>query len=190
MLATLFFSLGTPMLLGGDEFGRTQGGNDNAYCQDNEISWFDWKQAESPEGQALTAFVARLIALRRSYRILRFGRFLHGRHVMAPGVKDIAWFNELGEPISSDAWNDPEQRVIMLRRAGFSGGGKIAIVTLCLNPSAEDIKFRLPEPIIPARILIDSAKPDVSEAPIAGNEIEVLARGAVLVGATHDVPPQ
>jgi glycogen operon protein len=109
---------------------------------------------------------------------------------MAPGVKDIAWFNERGEPISPDAWNDPEQRVIMLRRAGFSGGGKIAIVTLCLNPSAEDIRFRLPEPIIPARILIDSARPDVSEEPIAGNDVEVLARGAVLVGTTHDVPPQ
>src|SRR5215470_8522007 len=180
MLATLFFSLGTPMLLGGDEFGRTQRGNDNAYSQDNEISWFDWKQANSPEGQALTAFVTRLIALRRDYPVLRSRRFLHSRHVMAPGVKDIAWFNECGEPISPDAWNDPEQRVIMLRRAGFSGGGKIAIVTLCLNPSAEDIQFRLPPPVIPARILIDSARPDVSEQPIAGNEIEVLARGAVL----------
>jgi glycogen operon protein len=190
MLTTLFLSLGTPMLLGGDEFGRTQRGNDNPYSQDNEISWFDWKQAESPDGRALTAFVARLIALRRAYPVLRSRRFLHGRHVMAPGVKDIAWFNERGEPISSDAWNDPEQRVIMLRRAGFSGGGKIAIVTLCLNPSAEDIRFRLPEPIIPARILIDSARPDASEEPIAGNEVEVLARGAVLVGATHDVPPQ
>src|SRR5215468_9095746 len=94
MLTTLFFSLGTPMLLGGDEFGRTQRGNDNAYSQDNEISWFDWKQANSPEGQALTAFVTRLIAMRRDYAVLHSRRFLHSRHVMAPGGKDIAWFNE------------------------------------------------------------------------------------------------
>ncbi|MBV9426893.1 MAG: glycogen debranching protein GlgX [Bradyrhizobiaceae bacterium] len=190
MLTTLFFSLGTPMLLGGDEFGRTQRGNDNAYCQDNEISWFDWKQADSPDGQALTDFVTRLIALRRAYPVLRSTRFLHGRHVMAPGVKDIAWFDEHGEPISPDAWNNPEQRVITLRRAGFSGGGKIAILTLCLNPSAENIRFRLPPPVIPARILIDSARPDVAEAPIADNEVEVLARSTVLVGASHDIPPQ
>src|SRR5207302_2025943 len=86
MLATVMFADGTPMLLGGDEFGRTQRGNDNAYCQDNEISWFDWKQAGSPEGRMLGAFVARLIALRRQHPVLRSGRFLHGRHSPAPGV--------------------------------------------------------------------------------------------------------
>jgi pullulanase/glycogen debranching enzyme len=67
MLATLLFSHGTPMLLGGDEFGRTQHGNNNAYAQDNELSWFDWAQALSPAGSEQRAFVARLIQLRREF---------------------------------------------------------------------------------------------------------------------------
>src|SRR5262249_1545551 len=78
MLATVFFAAGTPMLLAGDEFGRTQGGNNNAYCQDSEVSWLDWTQAASPGGVALSTYVARLIALRRAHPVLRHGRFLHG----------------------------------------------------------------------------------------------------------------
>src|SRR6476660_5877922 len=74
ILATLLLSQGTPMLLGGDEFGRSQQGNNNAYCQDNEISWVDWDHDE--RAQALTRFVERLIALRRQYPVLRQSRFL------------------------------------------------------------------------------------------------------------------
>src|SRR4051794_17816406 len=79
MLATVFFAHGTPMLLGGDEFGRTQQGNNNAYCQDNEMSWFDWKLAESSEGRALIAYVARLVELRHQHPVLRCRHFLHGK---------------------------------------------------------------------------------------------------------------
>ena len=75
MLATVFLAAGTPMLLAGDEFGRTQSGNNNAYCQDNEMSWLDWSMAASPPGIALTAYVARLIALRREHPVLRHPRF-------------------------------------------------------------------------------------------------------------------
>jgi isoamylase len=186
MLATLLFAHGTPMLLGGDEFGRTQRGNDNAYCQDNTISWLDWKQAGSPASQALIAFVTRVIALRRAYPVLRSRRFLHGRHAPAPGIPDIAWFDARGEIISADAWNNPEQRVIMLRRAEVNRDGTVAILTLCLNPSAEDCRFRLPPPVLAARVLIDTARPDAPEQAVVDNEVEVLARGAVLVAATHE----
>jgi isoamylase len=189
MLTTLFLSLGTPMLLGGDEFGRTQRGNDNAYCQDNEISWLDWKQADAPEGRALTAFVARLIALRRAYPVLRSRRFLHGRQEPAPGILDIAWFDERGEPISAEAWNNPEQRALTVRRADDGPDGAVVLFTLCLNPSAEVCRFRLPPPVLPARVLIDSARPDVSEEAVANNEVEVLAHGAVLVGANFQAKP-
>ena len=96
LLATLLLAQGTPMLLGGDEFGRSQRGNNNAYCQDNEISWFDWQLAGSAEGRRLTAFVARLIALRRRHAVLRSPRFLHGQEELAPGVRDIAWFDASG----------------------------------------------------------------------------------------------
>jgi glycogen operon protein len=186
MLTSLFLSLGTPMLLGGDEFGRTQRGNDNAYSQDNEISWFDWKQAHSPRGQALIAFVARLVALRRAHPVLRSRRFLHGRGEPAPGIKDIAWFDERGESISSEAWNNPEERVLTVRRADAAEDGSVNILTLCLNPSNEDRRFRLPPPVLPARVLIDSARPDVAEEAVVDNEVDVLAHGAVLVAAHNE----
>jgi glycogen operon protein len=86
MLATLLFSQGTPMLLGGDEFGRTQKGNNNAYCQDNEISWVNWQIGD--DGQALTRFVERLTALRRRYPVLRQSRFLTAQWNEQHGVKD------------------------------------------------------------------------------------------------------
>ena len=114
MLATVLFSAGTPMLLAGDEFGRTQRGNNNAYCQDNEMSWLDWRMAGAPAGGSLIAYVARLIRLRREHPVLRCARFLHGKVYPAPGIADIAWFGEDGETISIDAWNDPQQRALVL----------------------------------------------------------------------------
>src|SRR3954466_1945654 len=79
MLATVLLSQGTPMILGGDEFGHSQNGNNNAYCQDNETSWLSWEQANSPEGKVLTEFVGRLSALRHRYPVLRLGQYLHGK---------------------------------------------------------------------------------------------------------------
>jgi len=189
MLATLFFSLGTPMLLGGDEFGRTQRGNDNAYSQDNETSWFDWKQAHSPEGRALTAFVARLIDLRRKYPVLHAHRFLHGRQEPAPGIQDIAWFDERGESISPEAWNNQEQRVLTVRRAEKASDQAVNILTLCLNPSNEDRKFRLPPPALPARVLLDSSKPETADEPVVDSEVNVPAHAAVLVAARYETKP-
>src|SRR5262249_45938155 len=90
MLATVFLAQGTPMLLGGDEFGRSQQGNNNAYSQDNEVSWSDWQQADSAEGHALRAFVTRIVALRRHHAVLRAQRFLHGQTELLPGIRDIA----------------------------------------------------------------------------------------------------
>ena len=86
VLATLLLSQGTPMLLAGDEFGRTQRGNNNAYCQDNEISWLDWRIEE--KGRSLTEFVQQLTQLRDRYPILRRGRFLAGEYNEELGLKD------------------------------------------------------------------------------------------------------
>src|SRR5581483_4660187 len=115
MLATLFFSQGTPMLLAGDEAGRTQSGNNNAYCQDNEISWIDWRLADQPDNLALTDYVARLAALRKAHGSLRIDRFLHGRNEIAPGINDIDWFNEQGSIMEPAHWQDPERRLLALR---------------------------------------------------------------------------
>ena len=109
ILATVFFSNGTPMLLAGDEFGRTQQGNNNAYCQDTPISWLDWELAASVEGRALIAFTTRLIKLRHAHPILRCAKFLYGKEKLPGGLLDIAWFDDQGGVIPPEAWNDPEQ---------------------------------------------------------------------------------
>src|SRR5205814_4283987 len=86
-LMTLVGAFGTPMLLGGDEFGRTQEGNNNAYCQDNTVSWFDWTLLASEDGAALARFVQRLVALRHAFPRARM--FLHGAEAIIPGIADI-----------------------------------------------------------------------------------------------------
>ncbi|GLK67371.1 glycogen debranching protein GlgX [Hansschlegelia plantiphila] len=180
MLATVFFANGSPMLLAGDEFQRTQGGNNNAYAQDNETSWIDWRLASTEGGEALTAFVARLIALRRAHPVLRSKRFLHGREEPFPGVLDIAWFDESGAPISSEAWNDHDERTLMLRRAERRADGAVPILTLMLNPTAEDRVFTLPPPALSTVLLIDSARPEAPERVIEQDAITVAAQSAVL----------
>ncbi len=189
LLATVFLSHGTPMLLSGDEFGRTQRGNNNAYCQDNEISWLDWKQAQSPQGQALAAYVARLMQLRHENPILRCRHFLHGKEEPAPGILDIAWFDTHGEIISSESWNNPEKRLFAVRRASRNDDGTVPILTLFLNPSEKDRVFRLPTQNVPTRLLLDSADPAKPESDIAGEEITVASRSAVLTKSILKIPP-
>ncbi|WP_395740942.1 glycogen debranching protein GlgX [Prosthecobacter sp.] len=102
MLATLMLSQGVPMLCGGDEYGRTQNGNNNAYCQDNEISWFKWDRTH--EEMSLTDFTRRLIALRREHPTFRRPKFFYGRKVRGAGVKDIMWLNPAGQEMSDEEW--------------------------------------------------------------------------------------
>jgi glycogen operon protein len=179
MLATVFFSAGTPMLLAGDEFGRTQNGNNNAYCQDNETSWLDWSMAASPPGLALIAYIARLIALRREHPVLRYPRFLHGTEYPAPDIADIGWFDQRGATIPSEAWNEIEQRTLVLRRVMQVPEGQVTILTLLLNPTAEPCRFHLPAPRLVCRVLLDSARPN--EAGDVVDEVIVGAHSAMLL---------
>jgi glycogen operon protein len=103
-LATLFLSQGTPMLLGGDEIGRTQLGNNNAYCQDNPLSWYDW--AIDDDDEALLAFTKRLIRIRREQPVLRRRRFLSGSRLAAIGAKDVAWLRPGGGEMMPADWQD------------------------------------------------------------------------------------
>ena len=163
MLVTLFSSLGTPMLLGGDEFGRTQQGNNNAYCQDNAISWFDWEQARSAEGEEATRFVVRLTKLRRRYEALRSARFLHGEREIAEEVPELDWFDERGLNLSDDDWRNSEGRALLMRRARRKPDGSIETISLLLNASHEPLTFTLPPPSLPRRVLVDSAHPEADE---------------------------
>ncbi len=105
-LATLMLSQGVPMLLAGDELGRTQGGNNNAYCQDNEISWLDWGSADGE----LIEFTRGLIALRRDHPVFRRRRWFHGRAIHGSGVNDVAWFAPDGSPMSEDHWAETDAK--------------------------------------------------------------------------------
>jgi glycogen operon protein len=100
MIATLLLSQGVPMLLGGDELGRSQGGNNNAYCQDNEISWFDWDAADQP----LIEFTRQVIAFRHQHPVFRRRRWFRGSPTPRTGLADIAWFKPDGQEMSDQDW--------------------------------------------------------------------------------------
>jgi isoamylase len=186
MLTTLFASLGTPMLVAGDEFGRTQGGNNNAYCQDNEISWLDWTQAKTPEGEALIDFTARLAALRRDYPMLRAGNFLYGEDTPAEGLKDIEWWDERGVQLSPEDWENTNGRALTMRRAALCEDGRIQVVSLLLNASEGPLTFTMPPPSeVERMVLIDSAKPDQPPMPIT-DSYDLAPQGAALLSWTMD----
>jgi isoamylase len=103
LLSTLLLSAGLPLLLGGDELGRTQDGNNNAYCQDNEISWFDWANADND----LRGYVKRVLALRREHPVFRRKRFLTGTE-----ASELGWYNCAGEPVTEEQWADPTMHAI------------------------------------------------------------------------------
>ncbi|WP_373928872.1 hypothetical protein QTN93_03700 [Sphingomonas aerolata] len=186
MLTTLFASLGTPMLVAGDEFGRTQGGNNNAYCQDNEISWLDWTQAKTPEGEALIDFTARLAALRRDYPMLRAGNFLYGEDTPAEGLKDIEWWDERGVQLSPEDWENTNGRALTMRRAALCEDGRIQVVSLLLNASEGPLTFTMPPPSeVERMVLIDSAKPEQPPMPIT-DSYDLAPQGAALLSWTMD----
>jgi glycogen debranching enzyme len=134
LLATLLLSQGTPMLLAGDEIGNSQHGNNNAYCQDNSISWLDWPHADSD----LSACVARLLALRRAQPSLRMADWL--RDQGAPDTLQAQWLAAGGEPLAGERWNDPNQRTLLIL---LSAPGA-ASALLVLNPHHDAVPCTLP----------------------------------------------
>ncbi|MGH3827526.1 MAG: glycogen debranching enzyme, partial [Pseudonocardiaceae bacterium] len=149
MLATLLLSQGIPMLLHGDELGRTQRGNNNAYCQDNELSWVDWERAD----QELVTFTAALIAMRREHPVFRRRRFFAGRPIRGGDeLRDIAWFTESGEEMTERDW---EAQVCQCLTVFLNGEGipdadargqrvTDSSFLLCFNAHYEAVAARLP----------------------------------------------
>lgn len=183
MLATLLIALGTPMLLCGDEACRTQQGNNNAYCQDNALSWYNWSLAASDEGRKMTVFVARAVALRKNHPLLRETRFLFGDREVLPGVYDIGWFDERGDPLSIEAWQDPEGRAFTLRRAGQALDGETEVLLMMLNASGDALTFTPPPPHLEWHVLLDTAEPEAPERPLGATELKVAAHTMVVLGA-------
>ncbi|MEP9367251.1 glycogen debranching protein GlgX [Xanthobacter sp. VNH20] len=189
MLATLLFSQGTPMILGGDEFARTQGGNNNAYCQDNDIGWIDWDF--SPAGRELHAFVRRLIAVRRSHPLLRRSRFLSGAYNKELDVKDVCWLAPDGTEMGDEQWQDGLSRcmgVLMDGRAqptGIRRKGTDTTLLLIVNAHFDVVNFSLPEVVGGRgwRLIVDTNAPFQEEQPTFpfGHVYEVTGRSLLLL---------
>ena len=140
ILATLFVSSGTPMLLGGDEFGRTQYGNNNAYCQDDPISWIDWDLAEGQQAQIDT--VSWLIALRRAHPVLRPDRFATGQPYGGDTIPDLSWYTAQGTPMPDYGWTDSRHRTFQILRSGLKWGDRDALIII--NANLDDAHVTLP----------------------------------------------
>ena len=137
LAASLLFSHGTPMWQMGDEIGRTQNGNNNAFCQDSKLSWMDWQNI-SERDRAFLDFVRGAASLRTELPLLRTPKFLHGEPV-APRIKNVSWFKPDGEEQQAEHWEDPVAKCI---GASFAGGGNMLL--LLFNADAEPIDFTFP----------------------------------------------
>lgn len=190
-LATLLLSQGVPMLSGGDEIGRTREGNNNAYCQDNEISWFDWKLDK--RRRDLLAFTRSLIQVRREHPVLRRRQFFYGRRIQGSEVKDLAWFRPDGKEMTEENWQDPLARCIGLRLAGDAidevdaQGEPITDDTLLilLNAHHEPLAFTLPahRPGVKWELILDTrtAEGRRLHRPMRGGEVYNLEGRCVAV---------
>jgi isoamylase len=139
LLASLFLSIGTPMLLMGDELSRSQEGNNNAYCQDNEISWFDW-QAGSRRDPHLLAFVQTLAGLRKKYQVFCRHDFLSGK-ILPNGLKDVYWLAPEGREMTTADWTDPDRRAVGVQIGSDSPDGWRFLVLF--NAASEPVPFAL-----------------------------------------------
>src|SRR5258705_3484028 len=192
-LVTLLLSQGVPMLLAGDEIGRTQKGNNNAYCQDNEISWLDWK-LDRPRRELLE-FTRYLIRLLHEHPVLRRRHFFQGRHIRGSEVKDLAWFRPDGKEMSDEDWNNPETRSFGLRLDGDAieelddRGNRIVddALLILLNAHHEAVPFILPAHRRKVRwqVLLDTSESTLSKTThrsIRGGEAyELKGRSLVLL---------
>ena len=153
MLATLLLSQGMPMLLTGDEFGRTQTGNNNAYCQDNEISWVDWEKIDE-EGRKLIEFVQRLIRLRHRHIVFHRTRFFSGRIIPGTELKDITWIRPDGKEKGTEDWSVHYARCLAFLINGAAGQYHLTAMGepqpddtffVVLNSGDQPARYLLPE---------------------------------------------
>jgi glycogen debranching enzyme GlgX len=185
MLCTLLLSFGVPMLLGGDELGRTQGGNNNAYCQDNEISWVDWSAVDT----GLLDFVRGLVALRRAHPVLRRHRYLTGVE-----AAELGWFTPAGRPMNEDGWNDPEALALGVYLDGSDApdtgpDGQPLLdddFLVLVNGWWEPLEFTIPDcrPGLAWRAEIDTFDPAILRPPPlrqAGDRVTVEPRSVLVL---------
>ncbi len=190
MMTTLLLATGVPMMLGGDEFGRTQGGNNNAYCQDNEISWYDW-QIE-PWQQQILDVTRQLVRLRRDHRVFRQRFFFDGRPVREGGAPDLAWLGPDGQPLTDEEWNAGWTKTLGMYLSGdlHPVPGEPAPTPddsflLLLHASDDDFDFTLPgQPFGSTYAVVIDTADDGETAErtyAAGDAVRLTPRSSVLL---------
>ena len=186
-LATLFCSQGVPMLLAGDEIGHTQGGNNNAYCQDNEISWVDWGQADSD----LLEFARAVSSLRREHPVFRRRRFFCGQLAGHPELPDIVWFTPSGSEMSNQEWSTPHAHAmtVFLNGDAFTEPGPRGerlcddSFLLLFNPSPDTVSFTMPKPSYGNawEIVVDTAMGERTDNVTAAQKVQLEPRSLWLL---------
>jgi glycogen operon protein len=185
LIATLMLSAGVPMLSGGDEIVRTQFGNNNAYCQDNEISWTSWPS--TPEQREMLHFTQRVIKIWKEHPVLRRRKFFQGRRIRGAEVVDIAWLDPAGAEMTDQMWGSPDERVLGVRLNGDAiqevneRGERVtgASLLLMFNAGPQPVSFVLPAISAWERwaTLLDTADPWALPRRLsAGERYELQAR--------------
>jgi glycogen operon protein len=186
------------MLLAGDEFGHSQGGNNNAYAQDNETTWLDWLGI-GMQGQALREFTRRLIEIRKAFPILYRGRFLDGAYNDSLDVKDVTWLSPSGNEMTQAQWDDANARCLGMlldgraRETGIKRRGSDATVLLVYNAHYDRVNFTLPS--VPEGLnwegLVDTSQPEAPHLSYAfGTVYPVTGRSLVAFALSASPGPR
>ncbi|MGH8866937.1 MAG: glycogen debranching protein GlgX [Actinomycetes bacterium] len=192
MLATLLLSTGVPMLLAGDETGNTQGGNNNAYCQDSPLSWLGWDPETLDCG--LLAVARRLLALRRAHPVLRQRAFFRGRSPFGDGPKDLAWLAPDGREMDAGAWSDPHRRTLGMFLSGEAirtrgpRGERVTddsfLLWLHADPRPADVHLPGPPWAVGYEVLLDTADDDAAGEVAGGTARTLTGRSCLLLRTT------
>jgi glycogen operon protein len=197
LIATLLLSQGVPMLSAGDELGRTQKGNNNAYCQDSEVSWLDWELDDAR--RALLEFTAKMIRLRQEQPVLQRRQFFHGAHIWNSDFKDLAWFRPDGAEMTQQDWGNPTAPALGFLLGGDAipahdeDGNRVVGDTLLvlMNPLGEPVNFTLPAAQWGAdwEIIVNTATGEpVGGSTLAGQGVRLASRALMLL--KHSSPSE
>ena len=188
LIATLMLSEGAPLLLGGDEFGRSQGGNNNAYCHDDEVTWFDWNAAA--KNTDLVDFTARLCRLREQHPVFRRRQFFNGTPAPESTRDDLDWYRPDGIPMTPQDWNDSSARAVTMALSGATGDPTRPDdpFMLMLNSWWEPLDFTIPDPLrdLGWRVEIDSEHPDAARRAVEPSAtVTLTGRSLMLLHSTQ-----
>jgi glycogen operon protein len=176
LITSLLFSFGTPMMVAGDEFARSQFGNNNPYCQDNVLTWFAW-EAISKKDRDLARYVKKVIAARKKVGVFDRRNFFTGGPINKQGVKDMAWYTEKGVEFSPSDWGDPKRKSI----SGYLFDGQRYVMCI-MNANFNEVKWMLPkDPAGSWKVIIDSSLKLKEKEEIASNSLLTVPGWSVVL---------